>query len=89
MVPNTVLCEDCGRVAAVRGYGRVEYDWPKTITDGQVVTIPTITSIRLTLDCPQCGVKVQDFYPNGRPKTATKSTLQPRATREVRPRRVK
>jgi hypothetical protein len=61
MVPKAIACEDCGRIATVRGYGRVEYEWPKTSNTGQVAAIPTINSIRLTVDCPVCGVKMQDF----------------------------
>jgi hypothetical protein len=61
MVPKTIACEDCGRIAIVRGSGRVEYEWPKISSDGQVAAIPTINSIRLTVDCPACGVKIQDF----------------------------
>jgi len=89
MLPEAVICEECGRVAAVRGSGRVEYDWPKAATNGQAPASPTITSIRLTLDCPQCGVKLQDFYPSGRPGAGAKSKLQPRARRDVRHRRSK
>jgi hypothetical protein len=64
MVPETVYCEECGQISGVRGYGRVEYDWPKTSSDGPVAAIPVISSIRLTIDCPCCGVKTQDFWPN-------------------------
>jgi hypothetical protein len=64
MVPETVYCEECGQIASVRGYGRVEYEWPKTSSDGLVAAIPVISSIRLTVDCPCCGVKSQDFLPN-------------------------
>ena len=64
MIPTTIECEDCGQIAKVRGYGRVEYDW------GDDQTLPTqveIKSIRLTLDCPICGIKSQDFHPNREP----------------------
>jgi hypothetical protein len=64
MVPENVYCEDCGEIAGVRGYGRIEYDWPKTSVGGQVPVSPVISSIRLTIDCPHCGVKTQDFWPN-------------------------
>jgi hypothetical protein len=61
MVPKTVLCDECGQAALVRSYGRIEYDWPKTTADGQVATMPTINSIRVTVDCPLCGVKQLEF----------------------------
>jgi hypothetical protein len=64
MIPKTVTCHECGRTANVRGYGRVEYDWPKTVTGGQTATMPLIKSIRLTVDCPRCGVKPQEFHPH-------------------------
>jgi predicted RNA-binding Zn-ribbon protein involved in translation (DUF1610 family) len=60
MLPRTVSCEECGETAVVRGYGRVEYDWQPT---GTVATLPNIKLIRLTLDCPNCGVIVQDHCP--------------------------
>jgi hypothetical protein len=65
MVPETVYCDDCGQPARVRAYGRIEYDWPKTTTDGQLATMPTINTMRLTIDCPHCGVKQQEYYPSG------------------------
>lgn len=64
MLPQTINCDDCGRKAKVRAYGRIEYDWPKTTNDGQVATMPLIRSIRLTIDCPNCGVKQQDCHPD-------------------------
>lgn len=63
MFPRTVNCEDCGEIAAVRGYGRIQYNWPETTTPGRETTTPTINYIRLTVDCPYCGVKSQDFFP--------------------------
>jgi hypothetical protein len=60
MLPTAVICDDCGAKARVRACGRVEYDWPELSTDGQVATMPTINSARLTIDCPNCGVKTQD-----------------------------
>src|SRR3954454_22186474 len=65
MFPRNVKCDDCGRIASVRGYGRVEYDWPETTSVGHETTIPTITCVRLTVDCPRCGVKSQEFFPEG------------------------
>src|SRR5689334_22498386 len=65
MLPRSVNCHDCGQIASVRGYGRIEYDWPKSTPPGSETTTPTINYVRLTIDCPCCGVKPQDFYPNG------------------------
>jgi hypothetical protein len=65
MFPRNVQCEDCGQISVVRGYGRIEYDWPETTTGGQEATTPTINYVRLTIDCPHCGVKSQEFFPNG------------------------
>jgi hypothetical protein len=48
----------------VRGYGRVEYRWPETTNAGHEPTTPTIDCIRLTIDCPRCGVKTQEFFPD-------------------------
>jgi hypothetical protein len=59
--PTTIECEDCGHSANVRGYGRVEYDWGD---DQTLATQVEIKSIRLTLDCPTCGIKTQDFHPD-------------------------
>jgi hypothetical protein len=64
MVPKAVICEDCGHTAEVHSCGRIEYDWPKTTAGGSVATMPIINSIRLTIDCPKCGVKQQDFRPD-------------------------
>jgi endogenous inhibitor of DNA gyrase (YacG/DUF329 family) len=64
MLPRTVPCEDCGETAFVRAYGRVEYDWGQEGPEaGQIATKPHITMVRLTIDCPNCGVKTQDFRP--------------------------
>ena len=30
MFPHHVSCEECNESATVRGYGRLEYDWPDT-----------------------------------------------------------
>jgi hypothetical protein len=79
MVPNNVCCDDCGQQARVRAYGRIEYDWPKTPTDGPVATMPTISCIRLTIDCPICGVKTQDFRPTNS-DTLPADTKPPRQT---------
>jgi hypothetical protein len=60
MVPVSIICEDCGETAKVRGYGRVEYDWDNTESGTMQLTVKLI---RLTVDCPCCGVKVQDHRP--------------------------
>jgi hypothetical protein len=60
MLPTAVICEDCGAKARVRACGRVEYDWPTKSDSGQVATMPTLKLARLTIDCPNCGVKSQD-----------------------------
>ena len=57
MLPRKVACDECDKTAVVRGYGRVEYDWDQT---EPVATLPKIKVIRLTVDCPTCGVRVQD-----------------------------
>jgi hypothetical protein len=57
------MCEECGKTAVVRGYGRVEFDWDNS---GSPSATPHIRAIRLTIDCPICGVRAQDHYPNGR-----------------------
>jgi hypothetical protein len=69
MLPQWVSCEECGEKSVVRGYGRVEFDWGTSSEDGPGGrhTTPHLRSIRLTIDCPHCGVNVQDYYPDGRP----------------------
>src|SRR4051812_29811365 len=67
MLPRSVICEDCGQNAEVRGFGRIEYDWPETAASDPGETTPTITCVRFTIDCPACGVKTQDFFPTGAP----------------------
>jgi len=64
MLSQSVICEECGEKALVRGSGRVEFDWDNL---GTASATPHIRSIRLTIDCPHCGVSVQDHYPDGRP----------------------
>lgn len=59
MLPQSIICEDCGAIAKVRGYGRVEYTPP---ADQNLPTVE-FKLIRLTVDCPQCGVKVQEYHP--------------------------
>jgi DNA-directed RNA polymerase subunit RPC12/RpoP len=56
MLPRVISCEDCGQSALVRGYGRVEYSW-RTPDEAEFKTI------RLTIDCPRCGVKLQEYHP--------------------------
>jgi DNA-directed RNA polymerase subunit RPC12/RpoP len=60
MLPQTIRCEECGRKAVVRGYGRVEYDWSSA---SHGVAALNIKAIRLTIDCPKCGVRVQEHRP--------------------------
>jgi hypothetical protein len=86
MLPRSVICEDCGQIATVRGYGRIEYDWPETTTRGPKPTIPTITSVRLTIDCPCCGVKSQEFLPD-EPPPATQSSTPSAPSRDATGRR--
>ncbi len=75
MLPNAVICDDCGAEARVRACGRVEYDWPSASNDGQVATMPTIKLARLTVDCPNCGVKSQDVrFGSSAPAKRTSST---------------
>jgi 5-methylcytosine-specific restriction endonuclease McrA len=59
MLPHVVSCEECGDSATVRGYGRVEYKWDQT---NAVITLQ-IQMARLTIDCPRCGVRVQEYHP--------------------------
>jgi len=60
MIPQLVHCEECGKYAVVRGYGRVVYDWDNVALGSETVTIRVIN---LTIDCPRCGVRVQEYYP--------------------------
>jgi DNA-directed RNA polymerase subunit RPC12/RpoP len=62
MLPRTVSCEECGERAIVRGYGRVEYTWHQT---DHVATTLEIELVRVTIDCPTCGVRVQEHRPVG------------------------
>jgi hypothetical protein len=62
MLPRSVICEECGEKSIVRGYGRVEYDWDQA---GHVATMLRIKVARLTIDCPTCGVRVQEHRPVG------------------------
>jgi hypothetical protein len=61
-MPKTVICEECGWTAKVRGYGRVEYAWPE---NDQCERTLEIIMIRLTIDCPRCGIRTQDYHPAG------------------------
>ena len=78
----------------VRGYGRIEYRWPETTKAGPEPTTPTIDCIRLTIDCPRCGVKSQEFFPDESSPAARRSRVSPAnrnafdRRREVRFRRV-
>jgi hypothetical protein len=63
MFPRNVQCDDCGQVACVCRFGRIEYDWPQAANPGRETTIPRINCVRLTIECPHCGMKSQDFFP--------------------------
>ena len=65
MLPQSVTCEECGKNAYVRGYGRVVYDWDAA--DDAL----TLRSVRLTIECPACGLRVQDHLPPGQPAAAS------------------
>ena len=72
MLPRSIPCEECGKNAPVRGYGRVEYDWNVdgrnvggTNTGSNETTALTIRAVRLTIDCPHCGLRVQEHRPDG------------------------
>ena len=72
MLPQYVSCDECDQQATVRGYGRIEYDWPDPARPdpGQSEadappTTPQVRAVRLTVDCPHCGLRVQDHFPNG------------------------
>jgi hypothetical protein len=94
MFPRSIKCEDCGQIATVRGYGRVEYRWPKTTNTGSEPTTPTIDCVRLTIDCPRCGVKSQEFFPNESSLVGWRSTASAakfnasNARRRLRSRRI-
>jgi hypothetical protein len=71
MMPEKLTCEECGRKSKARGYGRVEYAWP---TIGNRRGNVEITMIRVTIDCPHCGIRTQDHYPPGRESRSFTST---------------
>jgi len=60
MIPETVRCEECGKTAVVRGYGRLVYDWDAA---GRGPATIKIKCVRLTVDCPKCGVHAQEHWP--------------------------
>jgi transposase len=61
MIPRTITCDECHETATVRGYGRVEYDWEE---EEHGATALRIKAVRLTIDCPNCGVVVQEHRPD-------------------------
>ena len=81
MLPTSMQCEDCGQNAIVRGYGQIEYDWPETTTCGSAATTPIISRVRLTIDCPNCGEKKQEFFPGA--KRPTRAALSQRPVRST------
>lgn len=87
MFPRSVKCEDCGQIAVVRGYGRVEYRWPKATKTAPETTTPTIDCVRLTIDCPRCGVKSQEFFPDESPPVGWRSTASATKAKAFDPRR--
>jgi endogenous inhibitor of DNA gyrase (YacG/DUF329 family) len=60
MLPRTIACAECGERAVVRGYGRVQFEWEPCDQGPRQLDIK---AIRLTTDCPKCGVSVQDYHP--------------------------
>jgi hypothetical protein len=74
VIPQTVKCDDCSSTAKVRGYGRIEYQWNDDNTSASQVVMK---SIRLTIDCPLCGVKPQDHHPAAT-RSASRSTPRQR-----------
>jgi hypothetical protein len=60
MLLHIVSCDECGESATVRGFGRVVYDWDQT---DHVANALHIIMVRLTIDCPRCGVRVQEHHP--------------------------
>jgi hypothetical protein len=72
MLPHLVSCEECGESATVRGFGRVEYDWDQS---DHVATTLHIKMVRLTIDCPRCGVRVQEHHPAERHGNIGEATL--------------
>jgi len=87
MFPRSVKCDDCGQIATVRGYGRIEYRWPETTNTGPEPTTPTIDCVRLTIDCPRCGVKSQEFFPNESSLVGWRSTASAAKFNASNPRR--
>lgn len=82
MLPQLVSCEECGEESVVRGYGRVEFDWENPSSPQAT---PHLRSIRLTVDCPHCGVNVQDYYPDGRPPARSGTPAQELLRRRKQP----
>jgi hypothetical protein len=60
MIPEVIECEECGVYSVVRGYGRMTFTWEKYF-DGSI--LPELQTIRLTIDCPRCGVRAQEYAP--------------------------
>jgi hypothetical protein len=60
MLPEAITCEECGGAAKVRGYGRLTFSWETFSHQSQK---PVLKTIRLTIDCPECGVRAQEYAP--------------------------
>jgi DNA-directed RNA polymerase subunit RPC12/RpoP len=60
VIPKNIQCEDCGRQTKVRGYGRIVYDWTD---DRHEPATLNVKMVHLTVDCPRCGVRIQQYYP--------------------------
>ena len=91
MLPRSIPCEECGKTAIVRGYGRVVYDWNADGSNvggenigGNDTTALTIRSVRLTIDCPDCGLRVQEHRPEISKPEATNQRPQSTQTEKRR-----
>ena len=87
-LPVSVACDECRTPSEVRACGRIEYDWPKTTTPARTATIPTLNFARLTIDCPKCGVRVQDFLPPSTPVAKSENAAEGRQRPGLQPWRV-
>ena len=65
MLPQSIACDECGKLAYVRGYGRIVYDWDAADD------VLKLRSARLTIECPSCGLRVQDHFLPGQPAASS------------------